>query len=146
MALNLINGTTWASYGPQQIELKKISEREINSDVYTGVIQDKATRDNSGFNNYAGQGEPDVRYKYENGNDGIGYFYIENNSKATTANITIDFVSLQNMELQAPYKGQKKPTLIVAPNSFEVLHYLINDTPCSVSFRMMAQFKKNSSA
>jgi len=90
------NEITWSSYGPQEIELRKITERELKPDIFTGVIQDKATRDQTGFNNYAQHGEPDIRYKYENGNDGIGYFYIENNSKGSTANITIDFVSLNN--------------------------------------------------
>merc|ERR1712150_128995 len=96
-----------------------------------------------GYNDFRRQKQPDIRYKYEHGIDGFGYFILENKSKDTCAYMTIKFLQNKNIEVQAPYKGQKTATLICPPNECEALWYQITDYPADVDFRIKAKFKQH---
>merc|ERR1712226_1037008 len=80
---------------------------------------------------------------FEEGEDGIGYLYVENNSRSTEVKISLNFSRKNHIELQAPYTGQNNPVIICSPNSYEVLYYFGTDMPFGAAFSISSQFSKN---
>merc|ERR1711894_144593 len=106
----------------------------------SGVMGDKAKKARDGWKDWGSQGQRDIRYKFENGNDGLAYFYFENNTPNVTANVTIDFKLLDRMEIQPPYTGQKKPKVVVPPNGDACLWLRSFDQMSKMSFCIMVKF------
>lgn len=51
-----------------------------------------------GLNYFTLQGEPNISYKFEQCNDGFGYFYFRNRSFSTTMTAIIEILAIKNIE------------------------------------------------
>jgi hypothetical protein len=142
---SFVNEITLATYGPQLINLQSVSESSMPKDYYQNLVKDKALKDETGWKDYNAQSQPKIRYKFEHGGDGFGFFFFENNSESTEFNCTLEFTQTKNLCALPPYTFSK-PCLMVPPMSSESFVYFMVDTPSAIAFRMTTSFKKNATS
>lgn len=95
---SFVNQITIATYGPQEVTMKPISEKDIPFKYYQKLVENKAQKSTSVWKDFAKQGYADVKYKFEHGNDGFGYFYFENNSTDTELKCELTFTETVNLK------------------------------------------------
>lgn len=142
---SFVNQITIAAYGAASLDLKPVTQDAMPVNYYQKLVENKAQKSQAVWKDFGGQGHADIRYKFEHGNDGFGYFYFENKSPDTELKCELDFTETKNLKAQPPYT-LNKPCIIVPSQSKEFLIYFMTDAPSKIAFRMMASFKKNVSS
>lgn len=139
---SFVNQITIASYGPETIHLKLLPNDQLPVNYYKKLVENKAQKSLSPWKDFDRLGYANIRYKFEHGNDGFGYFYFENKSLDTEFKCELDFTETSNIKAQYPYTLDS-PCIIVPAQSKEFLIYFMTDTPSKVAFKMLASFQKN---
>ena len=136
-----VNEFSFSTYGPNTSEITNVPSSSLPSSFLECIMVEKAKADKKNLRTYADQGEPNIFYKFENGSDGLGFFYFSNKSGQSQLTATIEFTDLYDTDILPPYSGTK-PQVIVSPNEDKVLLYRMNSSSSRANFKMMASFKK----
>lgn len=141
---SFVDEITISSYGPGELQFNPINESKIQKNYYHSIVASKSVSSNdSAWKNFSQQNEPKIKYKFEHGGDGFGFFNFINDSESTSMTVSLEFTKTQNIKPLYPYTFDN-PMLIVPPKSNESFVYFMVDTPSSIAFKMFTSFKKNS--
>ena len=89
---NRVNEFTINSYGVGDCQFNAIPVN-IPPNLIQDCMIELAISEKTGFTWYTAQNEPNIGYKFMNCNNGIGFFYFQNDSLSTTCTATIEITS-----------------------------------------------------
>lgn len=90
---------TLSAYGADKIGFILLPLENPPLNFFEEILASKAKlRPLEGLNYFTLQGEPNICYKFEQSNDGFGYFYFRNKSFGTTMTAVIEILKMENIQ------------------------------------------------
>jgi len=89
--ISFVDEITLASYGPEEIQFNILKETLVPTHYYQKLVVSKANRSESDWKDFSAQGHARIRYKFEHGNDGFGFFCFENETTDINMTVTLEF-------------------------------------------------------
>lgn len=134
-------GTTvaFSCYAPYEISVHEKPEGTVKASWIAEAIGNQANKQDDGWKNFAGQGEPNVSYKFDT-EPGLGFVAFRNNGNSTM-NCTLNLSSCKGCYIQPPYENQSKPLVVCQPGEIEVV-WMRRGDDSQFGFSMSTQFQK----
>lgn len=136
-----VNSFTISTYAEEKPNFTETNFSNLPINFLEKVIKQKAIQNQTGFVNFSRNGYPNIGYKFEHCDDGIGYFYFYNNSKDVLCSITVKLEKIKKCEILPPYSN-KNPQITIAPFETKIILFKILNERAALSFGMVASFKK----
>ena len=93
--VSFVNEVTWSSYGPEDVALTCAHPSKLPHKLLQKAIISQINK--LELKNFSKQGYSRIRYTYEKSDEGFGYFYFDNQSDATVADLSIELTRQDNI-------------------------------------------------
>ena len=143
--VSFVNEVTWSSYGPEDVALTCAHPSKLPHKLLQKAIISQINK--LELKNFSKQGYSRIRYTYEKSDEGFGYFYFDNQSDATVADLSIELTRQDNIQLRHPFsRNGKRLEMTLEPSQQGVIWFLTSRCHSLVNYKMFSKFRNMSSS